>query len=143
MQSLPRLSKASVQLADAAQIVIDALGNSSMPAPDVQAILKSRIKIDDLAAAVRVVGEVVGTSGGDDAVESEMLRRFATLRAVVPTLAAAAPFGATSGGAQVLAAFHALPEVLSQRRLRHDQIAGDVLSPSWRRLVGEGAHLDR
>jgi len=143
LRSLPRLSKASAQLADAATVLIEVLSDTAPRPADLHALLSSRINVDKLADAVGIVTDMVGPAGQDDLLASEMLRRFTTVRAVLPALVRAAPFGSTSGGAPVLAALNALPAMLARRTVELEDIDLAVLPASWQRLVVADGKVDR
>ncbi len=143
LRSLPRLSRASTQLARAVQELLEVLSDDSVPLVDLRSRLSARVNIAELRAAIDVVDELVHQDGTDGEVAEEMMRRYATVRAFLPALATAAPFAATAGGMPTLAALHSLPTLLANRRIDVDDIDLDLLSPSWRRLVVDERQVDR
>jgi hypothetical protein len=137
LRAYPRLSKASAQLAQAAQVIIEVL-RADAGAEDMQAQLAARLSVSQLSEAIAVVGELVHRDGSEGEMATEMMRRYATVRSFLPALAQAAPFGATAGGAPVLAALATVPSLLGRRRIDADDIDVDLLSPAWSRLVLDG-----
>lgn len=144
LRSLPHLVKASVRLADAVQVLLEVLTEDTLPEQVTRAALTNRLNVAALTAAVDVVRELVPLGSDSAGIAEEMMRRFTTVRAFLPVLADAAPFGATAGGAPTLAALHALPAVLAQRRIDPLGIDLSVVAPSWRQLVvTEAGEVDR
>lgn len=137
LRAYPRLSRASAQLAQAAQVIVEVM-TTDAGSQDMQAELASRLSVSQLTEAIAVVGELVHRDGTDGEVATEMMRRYATVRSFLPALADAAPFGATAGGAPVLTALAGVSSLLGRRRLDADDIYVDLLSPAWKRLVLEG-----
>ena len=109
LKSLPRLSKASLQLAKAAKTLVEVLDNTEYSGAEAASVLADQVSLSELRAALQVVNEVVNPEGAEADTAGQMLRRFATVRSFLPALAAAAPFGATAGGTPTLAALTALP----------------------------------
>lgn len=143
LKSLPRLSKASLQLARAAETLVEVLGNTEFSGADAASVLAEQISLPELRAAVEVVTELVNPAGSEGDTAAEMMRRFTTVRSFLPALASAAPFGATAGGAPTLATLTALPDVLSGGKTGSGQADLSVLSPAWQRLINTSEGIDR
>lgn len=143
LKSLPRLSRASLQLAKAAKTLVEVLGNAEYSSAEVASVLTEQVSLPELRAAVDVVTELVNPEGTEGDTAAEMMRRFTTVRSFLPALAAAAPFGATAGGAPTLAALTALPEILDGRRKDPGEVDLSVLSPAWQRLVTASDEINR
>lgn len=143
LKSLPRLSKASLKLAMAAETLVEVLGNTELSGADAASVLAEQISLPELRAAVDVVTELVNPDGSEGDTAAEMMRRFTTVRSFLPALASAAPFGATAGGAQTLAALAALPDVLDGRKTDPGQVDLTILSPAWQRLVEAAGEINR
>lgn len=143
LKSLPRLSKASLQLAKAAKTLVEVLDNTEYSGAEAASVLADQVSLPEIRAALEVVNEVVNPDGTGADTATEMMRRFATVRSFLPALAAAAPFGATAGGTPTLAALTALPEVLDGRKKDPAEVDLSVLSPAWQRLVTVAEEIDR
>ncbi|WP_104111906.1 Tn3 family transposase [Arthrobacter sp. N199823] len=143
LKSLPRLSRASLQLAKAAKTLVEVLGNSEYSSAEAASVLAEQVSLPELRTAVDVVNELVNPDGTEGDTAAEMMRRFATVRSFLPALASAAPFGATVGGTPTLAALTALPEVLDGRKKDLGEVDLSVLSVAWQRLATPGEEIDR
>lgn len=143
LKSLPRLSKASLQLAKAAKTLVEVLGNAKYSRAGVASVLAKQVSLPELRAAIDVVTELVNPDGTAGDTAAEMTRRFTTVRSFLPALALAKPFGATAGGASTLAALGALPDVLNGRKTDPSQVDLSVVSPAWQRLIEGEGEIDR
>lgn len=143
LKSLPRLSKASLQLAKAAETLVEVLANTELSGAQAALVLAEQISLPELRAAVDVVTELVNPDGSVGDTAAEMMRRFTTVRSFLPALASAAPFWATAGGAETLAALAALPDVLAGRNADLGQADLSVLSPAWQRLIKASEKIER
>ena len=143
LRSLPRPSKASLQLAKAAKTLVEVLGNTELTGAQSVSALAEQTSLTELRAAVDVVTELVNLDGSEGDTATEMMRRFTTVRSFLPALASAVLFGATAGGAPTLAALAALPDVLEGRKADPSQVDLSVLSPAWQRLIGTAGEIDR
>jgi hypothetical protein len=89
-----------------------------------------------LSAALEVVDELVPDDEDDEgAKRTELVRRFATLRAFWPALVEVLPLGAAEAGTAVLAAAKALPGLFGRKKVTMADINESLLAGSWRRLV--------
>lgn len=138
LKSLPRLSRASLQLAKAAKTPVEVMGNTEYASTEAASVLADQASLPVLRTALGVVNELVNPDGAEADTAVEMMRRFATVRSFLPALGSAAPFGATVGGAPMLAALTALPEVLNGRKKEPGEVDLSLLSPAWERLVTAG-----
>ncbi len=143
LKSLPRLSRASLQLAKAAKTLVEVLGNSEYSSAEAAPVLAEQVSLPELRTAVDVVNELVNPDGTEGDTAAEMMRRFATVRSFLPALASAAPFGATVGGTPTLAALTALPDILDGRKKDLGEVDLSVLSLAWQRLATPGEEIDR
>lgn len=143
LKSLPRLSKASLQLAKAAETLVEVLANTELSGAQAALVLAEQISLPELRAAVDVVTELVNPDGSVGDTAAEIMRRFTTVRSFLPALASAAPFWATAGGAETLAALAALPDVLAGRNADLGQADLSVLSPAWQRLIKASEKIER
>ena len=66
--------------------VLDVLGDNETATGDVRRLLQERINLADVRAALAVVADCTEWTG-DENTASEMIRRFATIRAFLPSLA--------------------------------------------------------
>ena len=141
--SLPRLSKASLQLAQAAKTLVEVLGNTEYSSAGAASVLARQVSLPELRAAIDVVTELVNPDGSEGDTAAEMMRPFTTMRSFLPALASAKPFRATAGGDPTLAALGALPDVLDGRKTDPSQVDLSVLSPAWQRLIEAAGEIDR
>ena len=97
LRDMPRLARASVTLAAAARVLLEADGQAADAGQLWQSIelVASRERV---AAAVAAVEELGAPFGGEDDDEAdrraEMVRRYATVRPFLPMLTQVVPFGA-------------------------------------------------
>jgi len=143
LKSLPRLSRASLQLAQAATTLVEVLGNTEYSRAKAASVLAKQVSLPELRAAIDVVTDLVNPDGSAGDTVAEMMRRFTTVRSFLPALASAKPFGATAGGAPTLAAVGALPDVLDGRKTDPSQVDLSVVSPAWQRLIEGAGGIDR
>ncbi|TDW26979.1 Tn3 family transposase [Cryobacterium psychrophilum] len=143
LKSLPRLSKASLQLAQAAKTLVEVLGNTEYSSAGAASVLAEQVSFPELRAAIDVVTELVNPDGSEGDTAAEMMRRFTTVRSFLPALASAKLFGATAGGDPTSAALGALPDVLDGRKTDPSQVDLSVLSPAWQRLIEAAGEIDR
>lgn len=139
LQSLPRLSRASVTLATGLKTVLGQLSESdqSLDAAAVWTALETAVGRASLAEALGVVDELTVDQGDPEAAaRAELLDRFPTIRKAVSSLVEV-PFGAAEGGGEVLAEFQRLPQLFPGqcRKLATSQIQSELVGSSWRRLV--------
>ena len=141
-RTLPRLSKASRQLATAMTVVLDVLGDNETATGDVRRLLQERINLADVRAALAIVADCTEWTE-DENTASEMIRRFATIRAFLPSLAGSGLFGATDGGAAVLAALVALADRLVDNDGSFDGLDRSIIAPAWSRLIERAGKTER
>lgn len=139
LQSLPRLSRASITVATGLKTVLGQLRESGqrLDADAVWTALEAAVGQTQLADALNAVEELTVDQGDPDAAaRGELLDRFPTIRKAVASLVEV-PFGAAEGGSAVLAEFGRLPQLFPARRrkLSTAQISSELVGPSWRRLV--------
>lgn len=140
LQSLPRLSRASITVATGLKTVLGQLRESgqSLDADVVWTALETAVGQSQLAEALDAVEELTVDQGEPDAAaRAELLDRFPTIRKAVAALADGVPFGAAEGGGEVLAEFQRLPQLFPSRcrKLSTAQISAELVGSSWRRLV--------
>lgn len=140
LQSLPRLSRASITLATGLKTVLGQLSQSgqSLDADAVWTALESEVGQASLTEALGVVDELTVDQGDpDSAARAELLDRFPTIRKAAASLADGVPFGAAEGGGEVLAEIQRLPQLFPGRcrKLSTSQIRSELVGSSWRRLV--------
>ena len=80
----------------------------------------------------------------EDYFEAALLSRYAMVRQFLPSLLATTEFEASPAGQPVLDALAALRSLEGRKKVIVDEVPAEVVSPAWRRLVGEsGGPLDR
>jgi TnpA family transposase len=87
-----------------------------------------------LAEVERLTGDVDDPTG-EEAWRSELLSRFGTVRPFLSLLSEVIPFGATAAGQPILDALKALPALRKRQRVRPNEIAAELVTGGWRRLV--------
>lgn len=140
LQSLPRLSRASITVVTGLKTVLKQLRESDqgVDADAVWAALEHAVGQPQLTEALDAVEELTVDQGDPDAAaRAELLDRFPTIRKAVASLVDGVPFGAAEGGDEVLAEFQRLPQLFPGRcrKLSIPQIASELVGSSWRRLV--------
>jgi len=144
LRSLPRLRQASVTLAVAARVLLDepALAGSGdatagWDAAQAWARLLAAVPRERLLAAVATVQELVPDASEDPGAgpRAELVKRYATVRPFLTMLAEVLPLAATDAGRPTLNAVHGLADMTGRKRVRAEEVVGEVVTGSWRRLV--------
>lgn len=149
LQSLPKLSRASITLATGLKAVLGLVAGDPgdavekgvhrvVDADALLAVLEAEVGQSELAAALEVVDELTTDRGDPDAaVRAELLQRFPTIRRIIPPLVDGVAFGAAEGGLEALAEFRRLPELFPGRscKLMASEVKTGLVGSYWRRLV--------
>ena len=92
---------------------------------------------EQLAAALAVIAELVPDDDGDGDGEwrRELVARYGTVRGFIKLLVEVIDFGAAGTGTEVVKALRQLPELIGRKKIGAEEIAGDLVTGSWRRLV--------
>ena len=142
----PKLARASVKLAAAVRMVLDASASGTpVDFEDVWQQIERVVPRRELRAAVETVEQLVPFIDEDD--EGEIRKRLAERIRLVSgflrELTEVIEFGATPEGMPVLDEMRRLPELLGRRKLKAEDVNGSLVGGSWRRLVyGQPAPAD-
>ncbi|MCA1677540.1 MAG: Tn3 family transposase [Actinobacteria bacterium] len=134
----PRLARVSVKLAAAVRELLDA-SSSGRPVDfgDVWRQIERVVPRWELRAALKTVEELVPFADEDD--EGEIRKRLAErirlVSAFLRELTEVIEFKATPEGAPVLREMQRLPDLMSRRELKAEDINDGLVRGSWRRLV--------
>lgn len=138
MKSLPQLRRASVTLAAAAKVMLEcaeAQGTGLDPA-EAWSRLQVAISREKLMSAVATVQELAPDAGDDaDQGQTELVKRYATVRPFVTVIAEVLPLAATPAGTELLTAVKGLRNLVGRKRVARAEIVDEVVVGSWRRLV--------
>jgi hypothetical protein len=140
LRGLPQLRRAAATVAAAARVLLDV---SKAPAEPVVSVAELWSEIErvigreQLTAAVATVREFVPDDDVDEDAEwrAELVKRYASVRGFIGLLVEVVDFGAVEAGAAIVAAVRQLPALLGKRRIGAEDIAGALVTGSWRRLV--------
>jgi TnpA family transposase len=144
LRSLPRLRQASVTLAVAARVLLDepALAGSGEATAGWDAAqawerLLAAVPRERLVVAVATVQELVPDGSEDPGAgpRAELVKRYATVRPFLTLLADVLPLAATDAGQPTLAAVRGLADLTGRKRVPAEEVVGEVVAGSWRRLV--------
>ena len=135
----PRLARASVKLAAAVEVLLEATSRTEkVGLEDVWGLIEAVVPRTELRAAIATVTEIVPPADPDN--EGEMRAGLASRIVVVSgflrTLTEVIEFAASAEAAPVLAAMRRMPALLgSRRKLTTADIDETLVNGSWKRLV--------
>jgi hypothetical protein len=141
LRRLARLAAASTVLAVVIQHLLDALvTDDAVPLAELWRQIERRVGGEPaLTAAVATVVALTpapdAAADADAAWRAELVKRYGTVRPFLPLLPSVAGFGAVEGGRAVLEAVRRLPTLLTQKVVRREEVAGELVAGSWRRFV--------
>jgi len=146
LASLPRLERASRMLAVAHRELFKTLDaaaqvETGLDVAAIWAVLEQVASREQLADAVGVVEELVPADDGsaESAMRVVLGERYRTVRPFLGLLGNSGSLAAAAGGAKVLAAVKALPELAARKvttkPLRDSDIDADLVPPMWQRAV--------
>ncbi|MCA1678133.1 MAG: Tn3 family transposase, partial [Actinobacteria bacterium] len=134
----PRLARVSVKLAAAVRELLDA-SSSGRPVDfgDVWRQIERVVPRWELRAALKTVEELVPFADEDDEgeIRKRLAKRIRLVSALLRELTEVIEFGATPEGAPVLREMQRLPDLMSRRELKAEDINDGLVRGSWRRLV--------
>lgn len=128
----------------AAQAAADGVRADPVDLSQVWAQIEQVVSREKLNAALATVIELVpDVEADDDSVwRAELVNRYPTVRGFLERLARVIPWGATDIGAPIVAGLRALPAVLAQRKATVADVAEELVTGSWRRLVYGNPELE-
>lgn len=149
---LPRLEKASKTVARAGRVMLDLLvvADESGARLDVGTLWMAIEKVAPralVADAIDLVEELVPDDDGstESAMRAALAGRYNTVRPFLTLLGESTALYAAPGGARLLAAVRALPELarrrVAQKPLTVAEIDTELVTPAWRRAVFANADL--
>jgi len=98
---------------------------------------------EQLAEALATIAAVVPDTDGDDDAEwrAELVARYGTVRGFIRLLVEVIDFGAVEAGAPVVKALKGLPDLIGRKKVGAEEVATELVTGSWRRLVFAGPGL--
>ena len=123
------IDQAALRLADACTLVLD----DTVSDPDLRDMIIAAVGREPLREAVRQLRE--HTRPVEEGHRERLLGSYGTVRRFLPLLLDTLKFQATDAGAQVLDALTALKRIEHKHALEPDDVAMQIVSRSWRRLV--------
>lgn len=144
LRRLPRFSRESAKLAAALEVLFDVTeSGNEVGLDELWQRIESVVSRTELASALSAIVEMAPPGAEDVGAEwrAELIKRYATVRRFLPTLTETVRFGSTADGEPVLDAMRSLPELIGRRKLSPGDVADEVVSGSWRRLVYDTAGL--
>ncbi|MDQ6899618.1 MAG: Tn3 family transposase, partial [Candidatus Dormibacteraeota bacterium] len=138
LRTLPRFTRASSKLAAAIQILLQlADAGVELSVFDVWAEIERIVPRSEVAAALAAVLELAPPADeeADDLWRAELVKRYPTVRPFLPLLTEMIDFGAVDAGQGILDAIRRLPELMGRRKVRVDDVASELVTGAWRRLV--------
>jgi TnpA family transposase len=141
LRGLPRLRKAARKVAAAVDVLMGTPPTTGddgvVSVADAWSAIEKVVPRDQLAAALAVIAELVPDDGGDGDAEwrRELVARYGTVRGFIGLLVEVIDFGAAGAGAEVVKALRQLPELTGRKKIGAEEVARDLVTGSWRRLV--------
>ncbi|HJS85802.1 MAG TPA: Tn3 family transposase, partial [Acetobacteraceae bacterium] len=138
LRTLPRFAAASSTLAAVVQLLLEPpTAETELSLAELWAVIERVVPREEASAALAAVRALAPPS--DEAAEAlwhaELLTRYQTIRPFLPLLGTTIPFDVAEGGRAVLTALHRLPDLLGRKKVRKAEIAVDLVTGGWRRLV--------
>ena len=141
LKMLPQLRKAAKKVAAAVDVLM-----STPPATedgelvsvaDIWSAIEQVVPRDQLADALSTIAAFVPEDDGDGDAEwrAELVARYGTVRGFIRLLVDVIHFGAVEASAPVVGALSRLPELIGRKRIGAEEVASDLVTGSWRRLV--------
>lgn len=152
LASLPRLERASRTLALVNRemfTALDAAGEGGVDVAAVWAAIEAIAPRGQIAGALATVEELVPDDDGSAAAAMRvaLAERYRTVRPFLGLLAESVSLDAATGGAAVLAAVRALPELatrkVKRKPLRADEIDARLVPAMWQRAVHANPDLPK
>ena len=146
LASLPRLERASRLLAVAHRELSKTLdaacqAGTGLDAAAIWAVLEQVGSREQLVGAAEVIEELVpaGDGSAESAMRVVLAERYRTVRPFLAMLGGSGSLAAAAGGAKVLAAVQALPDLAARKvkakPLGRGEIDADLVPPMWQRAV--------
>lgn len=138
LRTLRDLDAAALQLREACMVLLE----TEQDDEQVRDRVFARISLDQLQAAVTVVGEL--TRPADDNYAQELVGRYALTRRFLPTFLRILEFESTPNGRPILDAVQFLSRIEGRRNPQLQAAPRDVVTRPWRRyVVNSGQQVDR
>ncbi|MDW6064617.1 Tn3 family transposase [Streptomyces sp. FXJ1.4098] len=104
---------------------------------DAWSAIEQVVPREQLAEALATIAAVVPDTDGDDDAErrAELVARYGTVRGFIRLLVEVIDFGAVEAGAPVVKALKGLPDLIGRKKVGAEEVASDLVTGSWRRLV--------
>ncbi|MFC1231474.1 Tn3 family transposase [Streptomyces sp. Sce081] len=141
LKALPQLRKAAKKVAAAVDVLL-----ATPPATDTGELvsvvdawsaIERVVPRKQLAEALATIAAVVPDTDGDDDAEwrAELVARYGTVRGFIPLLVEVIDLGAVEAGSPVVKTLKGLPNLIGRRKVGAEEVASDLVTGSWRRLV--------
>ena len=141
LKTLPRLRKAAKKVAAAVDVLMGTApateDGGMVSVTDAWSAIEKVVPREQLAAALAVIAEMVPDDNGDGDGEwrRELVARYGTVRGFIKLLVEVIDFGAAGTGNEVVKALRQLPGLIGRKKIGAEEIARDLVTGSWRRLV--------
>ena len=141
LKTLPRLRKAAKKVAAAVDVLMGTApateDGDMVSVTDAWSAIEKVVPREQLAAALAVIAEMVPDDNGDGDGEwrRELVARYGTVRGFIKLLVEVIDFGAAGTGNEVVKALRQLPGLIGRKKIGAEEIARDLVTGSWRRLV--------
>jgi Domain of unknown function (DUF4158) len=143
LKALPQLRAAARKVARA----VDVLMSTAPATEDGEAVsvleawraIEKVVPRAQLADALAVIAAAVPEDDGDHDAEwrQELVARYGTVRGFIRLLVEVIDFGGAGPGPEVIAALRKLPALTGRKKVDASEVARDLVTGSWRRLVFE------
>ncbi|MGW1412194.1 DUF4158 domain-containing protein [Streptomyces sp. NPDC002403] len=141
LKALPKLKRAAGRVAKAVEVLLETAPATADGEPvsvlDAWSAIDMAVPREKLAEALVVIAEAVPDQEGDEDAEwrAALATRYGTVRGFIRLLVDVVDFGAVEAGAPVVKALRQLPHLIHRKKLQASEVAQDLVTGSWRRLV--------
>ena len=141
LKTLPQLRKAAKKVAAAVDVLMGTppatADGELVSVAHIWSAIEQVVPRDQLADALATIAAFVPEDDGDGDAEwrAELVARYGTVRGFIRLLVDVINFGAVEASAPVVEALSRLPELIGRKRIGAEEVASDLVTGSWRRLV--------
>lgn len=141
LRTLPALRKAAKKVAVAVDVLMSTPqadeGGEMVSVSEAWSLIEQAVPREQLAEAIATIATFVPDEDADSDAEwrAQLVARYGTVRSFIRLLVEVIDFGAVDAAAPVITALRQLPELIGRKKIGSGEVAGELVTGSWRRLV--------